>query len=310
MKRQRPQQRRHRTGRRTMKELPQFLLDLLAATPSRGGGLNLHLFRLARLLWAFRTENEIIETLRAVTAGEPIRRGEIERAVARSKACAWTPGKPSQYVAPAWPEIGQDLRQSVIAARDGLADLWESSPVRIEDDQSHTEEIIDQLFSVSGDPLLCAGRSKSRFDTCSRNEWRGKLSALAVIVPNPMTARRGLTQEGKESAHALSITGARRTYLVVEQDSGSIDEQSAVLLHLAGFAPLVLAVHSGSKSIHGWFACGDESEQTLRDFMNYAVQLGADHATWCRSQFVRMPDGRRETGEQQRVFYFDPEQLA
>ena len=69
-----------------------------------------------------------------------------------------------------------------------------------------------------------------------------------------MTARIGRTQDGKESAHALSITGPRR-FLVIEQDGGTIDEQSAVLLHLAERAPLAVAVHSGSKSIHGWFYC-------------------------------------------------------
>ena len=67
-----------------------------------------------------------------------------------------------------------------------------------------------------------------------------------------MTARSGLTQEDKQSAHALSITGPRR-FLVIEQDRGAIDEQAAMLLHLGRDAPLALVVHSGSKSIHGWF---------------------------------------------------------
>jgi hypothetical protein len=78
-----------------------------------------------------------------------------------------------------------------------------------------------------------------------------------------MSARVGPTPEGKESAHALSITGPRR-FLVVEQDAGTIDAQAAVLLHLAERAPLALAVHSGSKSIHGWFYCLGQSEEKLR----------------------------------------------
>src|SRR5260370_23893033 len=108
-----------------------------------------------------------------------------------------------------------------------------------------------------------------------------------------MTARVGRTKNGKESAHTLEATGPRR-FLVIEQDTGTIDEQAAVLLHLAERAPLAVAVHSGSKSIHGWFYCVGQSEEKLRGFMRYAVSLGADLATWTRSQFVRMPDCRRD----------------
>jgi hypothetical protein len=289
-------------------QLPQFVRDLLESPPRRGGGLNLWFFRVARVLHAFRNESEIVELLRSATHGEPIRRDEIERAVARSISCAWRPGEPSQHIAPAWPELDQSKRKTVIAAGGGLVDLWESSPVCFVDNISRTEEIIDALFP--GDPLLCCGWSQSLFDTRSRKEWRGRLARLQLIVPSPMTARRGFTQDNpaKESAHTLETTGGRR-FLVIEQDSGSIDDQAAILLHLAEFAPLVLAVHSGGKSIHGWFACRDESEQTFREFMQYAVQLGADHATWTRSQFVRMPDGRRQRDKQQTVYYFNPDQV-
>src|SRR5206468_2954769 len=154
-----------------------------------------------------------------------------------------------------------------------LVDLWEASPVRFEDNESHAEKIIDALFP--GDPLLCVGRSNYDFATRSREEWRGKLGALQFVVPTPMTARIGRTQEGKESAHAFESTGPRR-FLVIEQDSEIIDEQAAMLLHLAERAPLTVAVHSGGKSIHGWFYCVGQPEEKLRRFMQYAVSLGAD----------------------------------
>jgi hypothetical protein len=121
-----------------------------------------------------------------------------------------------------------------------------------------------------------------------------------------MTARTGLTQDGKVSEHTLASTGARR-FLVIEQDGGTTDEQAAILLHLAQRAPLAMAVHSGSKSIHGWFYCQGQPEEFLRRFMRYAVSLGADPATWTRSQFVRMPDGTRDNDNRQTVFYFNHE---
>jgi hypothetical protein len=286
--------------------LPRFVCDLLASPPRRGEGLNLWFYKVARVLHPFRDSAEIIELLRAATFGDRVKPGEIERAVRRSKGTAWKPGQVPQGAAQAsaWPKVNAEQREAVIAASGfGLVDLWEISPVRFEDKESHTEQIIDVVFP--GDPLLCVGRSKTEFATRSREEWRGTLARLQLIVPNPMTARLGLTREGKESAHALSLTGPRR-FLVIEQDAGSIDEQSAVLLHLAARAPLALAVHSGSKSIHGWFYCVGQTEETLHRFMQYAVSLGADRATWPRSQFVRMPDGSRDNGERQTVYFFNP----
>src|SRR5262249_1369032 len=228
----------------------------------RGGGLNNWFYRTARVLHPYRDSAEIIELLRAATAGEPVKRGEIERAVERSKATAWQPGQAAQRLtqALAWPKVNVEQREALIASGAGLVDLWEISPVRFDDNERRTEEIIDALFP--GNPLLCAGESHCDFETRSRSEWRGELAALQVIVPSPMTARIGYTQERKESAHALSITGPRR-FLVIEQDGGTIDEQAAVLLHLAERAPLALAVHSGSKSIHGWFYCVGQTEERL-----------------------------------------------
>jgi hypothetical protein len=284
---------------------PRFVYDLLAAMPGRGGGLHPWLFRVARLFHPYRDENEIINLLRAATAGEPVKPGEIENAVKRSKAVAWTPGQPSRVMpAPAWPAVDRKVRNAIIQSGGGLVDLWEQSPVRIDDNESHTEALIARLFP--GNPLLCCGLSDSKFDTRSREEWRGQLSALQLIAPNPMTARSGLTQEGKQSAHALSITGRRR-FLVVEFDHGNVDDHAALLWHLAQKAPLALVVHSGSKSLHGWFFCAGQPEERLRPFMRLAVSRGADPATWTRSQFVRMPDGTREGGKPQTVYYFAPE---
>jgi hypothetical protein len=206
---------------------------------------------------------------------------------------------------PTWPAVNAEQRAAVIEAADGvgLVDLWEGSPVRFEDNLPHTEEIVDALFP--GDALLCCAKSNSEFATRVREDWRGKLAAMQFIVPSPMTARTGRTQDGKESEHTLENTGQRR-FLVIEQDAGTVDEQAAILAHLAERAPLTLAVHSGSKSLHGWFFCAGQCEETLRLFMHHAVTLGADRATWTRSQFVRMSDCTRDNGSRQVVYFFNP----
>jgi hypothetical protein len=292
-----------------IKDLPQFVRDLLASPPRAGEGVNLYLFRLARVLHPYRTEREIAGILEAVTAncGRVVTEKEIRRAIENSKGAARQPRQSTPRTEPPWPTTNREQREAVINETDeGLVDLWEASPVRLEDNDSHTEEIIDALFP--GNPLLCCGKSNAVFATQSREEWRGRLTAMQFIVPSPMIARTGRTQEGRQSEHSLGNTGPRR-FLVIEQDQGTIDEQAAILLHFAERAPLALTVHSGGKSVHGWFYRQGQLEERLKKFMRYAVSLGADRATWTRSQFVRMPDGTRENRNRQAVYFFNPETI-
>jgi hypothetical protein len=284
--------------------LPRWAADIVSNPPQSPGGFHNWVFRAARALWKCgRNEIDIRAILEnaAATCGRYVSDREIDDAIEHSRVNAFQLA-PQKYQA--WPGVDRELRAKIIAGGDSLATLWEISPIRLDDNRRHTEALVDALFP--GNPLLCCGKSNSDFDTKSRSEWRGQLRELALIVPNPMTARTGKTQDGKESAHALSNTAPRR-FLVVEQDHGSVDEQSAILLHLATKqAPMVVALHSGGKSIHGWFYCAGQSEERLREFMRYAVSLGADSATWTRSQFVRLPDGTRENGERQTVYFFNP----
>ena len=144
--------------------------DLLASPPQRGEGLNLWFYRVARVLHPFRNSAEIIELLRAATAGEPIKPGEIERAVERSKATAWKPGDAPQAARQAlpWPKVNAEQREAVIASGAGLVDLWEISPVRFEDNERIPKRSSTCCFPA--DSLLCAGRCNSEFDTrCAKN---------------------------------------------------------------------------------------------------------------------------------------------
>jgi hypothetical protein len=114
--------------------LPQFVRDLLGSPPRRGGGLNLWFYRVARLLHPYRTAAEIERLLMAATAGQPVKRGEIERAVANSAATAWQPGQRiGSAPVPAWPRVNAEQREAIVASALGLVDLWEASPVRFDD---------------------------------------------------------------------------------------------------------------------------------------------------------------------------------
>ncbi len=293
--------------------LPPFILQMLAAPPRAGEGVHHWLFRVARQLHAHLPAVEIIALLesRVQSCGRVVSRAEITSAVQNSLLCAWQPNGNAAPV-PAvskWPKVNQEQRGAIVRDGGGLADLWELSPIRIVDTAQHTEQIIDRLFP--GDALLCCGKSSSIFDTKPRDDWRGELSALALIVPSPMSEISGLTKDGRESKHTLANTGARR-FLICEFDTGPADHHAALLIHLAEYAPLVLAVHSGGKSLHGWFYVHGQPDTKIEKFFRYAVSLGADDATWTRSQFVRMPDGTRDNGNRQTVFFlnFKPMEMA
>jgi len=226
-----------------------------------------------------------------------------------------------------WPSQNVSKIEDVASQGCGLADLWEASPVRFETNDSQTEEIINALFP--NNPLLCCGSSTNRFYTRTREQWRGRLADQQFIVPSAMISRKGRTLAGTRSARSSDNVGERR-FLVVEFDFAEVvngteasfaptirrlrergidvDDLSASLLgHLAERAPLALVVHSGGKSLHGWFFCQGVALALQKRFMEYAVSLGADRNTWTCCQFVRMPDGKRDNGKMQRVFFFKPE---
>jgi hypothetical protein len=284
-------------------DIPAFAREMLSAPPAAGTGVHNWLFCVARQLHAHLPAGEIVALLesRVADCGRNVPRTEIIAAVQNALACAWQPnGNAAPTPAmPKWPCLNQNSRKAILRDGGGLADLWELSKHRIEDSEQHAEAIMDKLFP--GNPLLCCGASSSVFDTRPRDDWRGDLSKLALIVPSPMSDVTGLTKDGKESKHTLANTGPRR-FLICEFDTGTADDHAAILLDLAGFAPLVCAVHSGGKSLHGWFYVYGQPEAKVEKFFRYAVSLGADRATWTRSQFVRMPDGTRENGNRQTVF--------
>jgi hypothetical protein len=168
-----------------------------------------------------------------------------------------------------------------------------------------TETTLRLLFP--GNPLLCCGQSSSSFTTGILSDFRF-LDRYQFIVPSPMTAKVGKTKKGHMSQHSLENTGPRH-YQVVEFDWGTLDLQLKILAHLSKRSipgGLVMVVHSGSKSAHGWFDFrGADEETQVKPFFDYAVRCGADPRLWLRSQFCRMPGGTRDDGRPQNILYLD-----
>jgi hypothetical protein len=267
---------------------------------------------LAGILWGITNPVTIVERL----LGEA---PKLEAAQQRS-----APRPPPDLK---WPKRTLAEIDKIVRSGFGLYDTWEKSPLRYEDRDNHAEEIIDILFP--GNPLLCIGETEWNFATQPREYWRGSLHQYPLMVANPMFAKIGLTRYGKPSEHTLDAT-AHRIYLPIECDFTRWDNNRkptvflslidgwelagismadaccAVLWHLKDQLPLVLEVHSGGKSVHGWFAAFNCDEAKLWAFMRRAYELGADRVTWTPSQFVRIPDGQRQDGKRQVTYYFDP----
>ena len=210
------------------------------------------------------------------------------------------------YTRPKIPKmaINRKLHMSITSNGHGIDDLIGLSPIFTEHGETQKpEDYLSELFRE--DEYLCVAKNGPQTaKTQIFSDWKGSLADCAFIVPSPMTSQTGKNKEGKQTARCLDNTGKRR-HLVIESDTNSPDEQASVLLHLDKFAPLVMAVSSGSKSIHGWYYV-EGMESKVRAFMAYAQTLGADPATLLKCQLVRMPAGTRENGAAQTVLYFNP----
>jgi hypothetical protein len=208
------------------------------------------------------------------------------------------------------PKVNEGHRARILSGNAfGLEQLRMQSPVPTGQPHQNSGWYVDQLFP--GDPLVCIGTSPSMCATMPLSGFkrRFRLDAHALIVPSPMSALSGTNQNGERSVRCLDNTGPRR-FLITEFDRGTLDEHASLIWHLRAYAPLVMVLWSGSKSLHAWWHAQGVPEDTLLRFFRYAVSLGADASTRTRCQLVRLPEGWREDRQaRQAVHYFDPSRL-
>lgn len=332
---------RDRSRNHTMPFYPHHLVPSLRECPSTGAGVHRWLFTTARDLHRCGfTPDKSVELLRyhSSKCGRIVRDREIREAVRDSAphAVTFTAGSAGRSGNTSsrlghWPKRNYGLIYNLAAKGPSLQELRARSPVVLSQHKRHTEAVIGRLFP--GDPLLCCG-FKNNVHTKRRFTWwhRHIMGLLPFIVPSPMSAEYGFKKDGGRSARCLSNTGPRKN-LVVEFDFkirlngptaaeenamlvklqergiGVLDLCAALTCDLMRFHRPVLVVYSGGKSLHTWFPVSRTPEDWSRKFMEYAVSIGADPATWTRCQLVRMPDGTREDGTRQEIIYFDPAQI-
>jgi len=266
--------------------------------PPAGEGVHRWVYHVVCTFLDHRAEHQTIIDYCERHATRNLQPNEVENAIETRLKCQNNKGK---YFAKPNPIEGKRIIDYSITQEN----FEKLSPVSNLQDMP-SESIIDLLFP--NNPLLCCGVSNSVFKTISKVDWGDSLRKMRLIVPSPMSAKHGLTQSGKRSPHTLSNTGQRR-FLVVEFDDGTLDQQAAIHYHLGTKFPLTLIVFSGSKSLHGWYYVQGSTEFHTREFFNYACSLGADRATWTKSQFVRMPNGVRDNKKRQSVIFLNPKTI-
>lgn len=292
------------------------------------------------------TYEEIFTVLRAKAdnyhrSSGPVPDREIEEAIKdaiRDSDAEVKTGQPA-VIRTNWPQVEYAKVDRIVRTSGGLKALRAASQVDLLIAPATTDDIVSQMFGYEegvNDPLICGASGEKRWNTWRLSKWLkvGDLNQCSHIVANAMSKVMGLTQGGKPSSRCRDNTGPRE-YLIVECDIAKLrkdgkkptewkpwieswekegrtiaDACAAVFLHLSKNAPLVLAVHSGNKSIHGWFSCRGIDEERLKGFFKYAVSIGADDKLWWPEQLTRMPGGRRvENRKLQEVLFYDPEKI-
>jgi hypothetical protein len=275
--------------------MPTTLPPRIKNCPSSGAGVHRWIFHAVCVLDKAGYADADIEEWVGKHSSRSLQPGEVQNALKTIRNSI-------VKVRPRWPFPNPIDTKRIANLGGGMDALRRTSVVECAD----AGDALQQLFE--GDPLLCCGLDSREFATEPLSRWIN-LSQLQFIVPSPMSDKWGETQAGKRSQHTLSNTGPRH-YLVVEFDEGSHDSHASIIQHLAAAMPLCMAVDSGGKSIHAWFDVRERSEASTRRFFQLACQLGADPATWTKSQFVRMPQGRRANGNLQKIIHFNPPKYA
>jgi len=163
--------------------------------------------------------------------------------------------------------------------------------------------------------LVCMGRDVRKPQVKSLKHWLklsdDQLSSYQFIVPNAMSALEGPRKsDGRMSPRTQANTGDRK-YIVCDFDVPPKMWHPSLINHLIDFCGTMpaLVLTSGGKSLHAWWRCYGMSDDDIATFEYEAVRVGADPAIMGdnrKNQFVRLPNGTRDDGNSQDVYYWNP----
>lgn len=286
-----------------MAEIPNFFDRWLKSPWRAGDGLHSDIFTAANyLLESGFSEEQTLDAIRSA-ALHVDERSVPDRELVSAVKYALAKKQGLIESSPKWEKSDQIFMSEVVRNHPVDLDFYRDTIRNLEQNPS---SFLPHLFRM--DELVCAASDTWNSDTMTRDEIVeiSKSYRLEFVVPSAMTAKVGTTLDGRESPHTKSNTGPR-IYQVVEFDQATVSDQFSFHSFLSTKFPLVLILHSGGKSVHGWYLVEGQEEHKVREFFNLACVLGADKKTWSPTQFVRMPGGYNNKHlKKQQVAYFQP----
>lgn len=217
-------------------------------------------------------------------------------------------------------EAAPDSREEMLIRfrRTPITSIVELSPASV---ATKTPEILERLFEPSD--IINIQFSALEAGTLVRfSELDGHLSKHGLKiedykflnpatfrevdgVPNPLHPKNKISTRCNENVK-------KRDWVVLEMDSkdeSRLERFNTFAMAMADYAPLVLAVDTGNKSVHFWFDAKDAPKNVRTAFFNLACLHGADKRLAVKSQIARMPAtaAEREGRGPQKVIYFDPD---
>jgi len=220
---------------------------------------------------------------------------------------------PSEEDQRRWRQHREQLRL-LAQARDNLPRIlaefqippseWLSrSPVKLTGDARDEWRQLLQLFSPDDNiwigQLWDTGQPHHACHFRPVKDWLAQEAVAPGPHICPASFRRGAYTRAEDS-----VLG--RAFLVVESDTLSKRESSAIFQWLQQQLHLYAVVYTGNKSLHGWFKCPDCDYAGFQELKVILTGLNCDPAMFRVSQPCRLPGWLREdTQHYQRLLYLD-----
>lgn len=223
------------------------------------------------------------------------------------------------------------------------AELWESSPVRVNacsEDHPYIADMINLLNALydSGDLLYIgsgletldkqSGHIKNASDwikffeaanrritamphTCRKDAFQAIGEAYPYIIPNPLTGREARTQSGTVSMRG-NANIIQYKFMLLESDSLPKEKQIPLIKSLG--LKVAALIYTGGKSIHAWIktpeiSTSDEWENEIKNkCFSILGHLGFDKATSNPARLSRLPGVfRSDKAKWQQLLFLNPE---
>ena len=313
-------------------EYPHFLQELLDRRPCAGHGVHAWLFRVARYLHRYHSQEEIYAILESHTSDceRHIDPHEIVDAIKNSATCAWEPsGKSASQKRAEWlanptvaragyvPKFNPQLAIATAAKVPAeITSDWlkARSPVPVD---CSTEEFLESIFEP-GEQVLIFNVYRSQ----GRRLWHSSVPLEKFIqqhwpdgawfLCNPVDGQYHFNsrQEHDSRRSQESVTSFR--YAVLECDQKPKEKWFPIWLKILVQQPLkiVSITDSAGKSIHALVRVSASSKadwdaikvQTLRPRL---VPLGADDGALTAVRLTRLP-GAYRGDQRQELLYLNP----